>query len=57
MESSDSSMRHMKSLVVHPYNSNSLDMCSDELVIQRLELTKGDLQQRIEKEVRGNAVL
>jgi len=32
-------------------------MCEDELIIQRLELVKVDLQQRIENEVRGNAKL
>jgi len=29
---------------VHLYNSDSLDMCEDELLIQRLEFAKGDLQ-------------
>jgi len=30
-------------------------MCGDKSLIQMLELAKGDLQQRIEKEVRDNA--
>lgn len=55
VERSYSSMRHLEILVV--YNSDSSDMCGNELVIQRLELVKGDLHQRTKKEVRGNAKL
>ena len=35
----------------------SSDLEEDESIIQRLVLAKGVLQQRIEKEVRGNAEL
>jgi len=32
-------------------------MFEDELVIQRLEIIKGNLQQRNEKKVKGNEIL
>lgn len=44
MKSLDSSIRHLESLVVHMYNLDNSNMCGDELVIERLELAKGDLQ-------------
>jgi len=47
----------MESSMVHLYSLNGLDMCRDKIVIQRLEIVKGDLQQQIENEVRGNAIL
>lgn len=50
-------MRCLESSMVHLYSSDSLNMCADKLVIQRLELEKGDLQQIIKKEVIGNVEL
>lgn len=50
-------MRRLESLVVHLYNLDSSNICREELVIQRLDIVKGDLQQRIENEVKGNAIL
>jgi len=47
---SDSSVEHVKSL------SNS-EFEEEELIIQRLEIAKRDLQQSIEKEVRDNLIL
>lgn len=49
--------QEMESSMVHLYSLNGLDMCRDKIVIQRLEIVKGDLQQQIENEVRGNAIL
>lgn len=57
VKNSNSSMRCLESSMVHLYNSDSLNMCADKLVIQRLELEKGDLQQIIKKEVIGNVEL
>jgi len=37
-------------------SSDSSDMCEDELIIQRPELVRGNLLQRVEKEVRDNVV-
>jgi len=50
VEYSDSSMEHVKS-------SSSSKFEEEELVIQRLEIAKRDLQQRVEKEVRDNSIL
>ena len=47
---SDSSVEHMKSL-------SSSEFEEEELIIQRLEIAKRDLQQSIEKEVRDNLIL
>jgi len=47
---SNSSMERVKSL-------NSSEFEEEKLIIQRLEITKGDLQQSIEKEVRDNLIL
>jgi len=47
---SDSSVERVKSL-------NSSEFEEEELLIQRLEIAKGDLQQSIEKEVRDNLIL
>uniref|UniRef100_A0A804PB59 Ternary complex factor MIP1 leucine-zipper domain-containing protein n=1 Tax=Zea mays TaxID=4577 RepID=A0A804PB59_MAIZE len=38
-------------------NSESVDSSGEELVIQRLEIAKNDLQNRVAKEVTGNAIL
>jgi len=43
-------MEHVKSM-------NSSEFEEEELLIQRLEIAKGDLQQSIEKEVRDNLIL
>jgi len=47
---SDSSMEHVKSLNISEFEE-------EKLLIQRLEIAKGDLQQSIEKEVRDNLIL
>jgi len=47
---SDSSVECVKSL-------NSSEFEEEKLLIQRLEIAKGDLQQSIEKEVRDNLIL
>ena len=49
-------VEYSDSLVDHVKNSSSSKF-EEELVIQRLEITKGELQQRVEEEVRGNAIL
>jgi len=46
---SDSSVEHVKSLNISEFE--------EKLLIQRLEIAKGDLQQSIEKEVRDNLIL
>jgi len=43
-------MKHVKSL-------SSSEFEEEELLIQKLEIAKGDLQQSIEKEVRDNLIL
>jgi len=45
------------SLMEHVKSSSSLEFEEEELVIQRFEIAKRDLQQRIEKEVKDNSVL
>jgi len=50
VEYSDRSMKHVKS-------SSSSKFEEENLVIQRLEIAKRDLQQRIEKKVRDNSIL
>jgi len=47
---SDSSVEHVKSM-------NSSEFEEEELLIPRLEIAKGDLEQSIEKEVRDNLIL
>jgi len=47
---SDSSVEHVKSL-------SSSEFEEEKLLIQRLEIAKGDLQQSFEKEVRDNLIL
>lgn len=38
----------LESSMLHLYSSEILDICEDELVFERLEIAKGDLQQQIE---------
>ena len=45
------------SLVERVKSLNSLEFEEEKLIIQRLEIAKGDLQQSIEKKVRDNLVL
>ena len=52
MEHVDSSVKSVEQVE----SSDSSDMCEDELIIQRPELVRGNLLQRVEKEVRDNVV-
>ena len=45
------------SLMKHVKSSSSSKFEEEELVIQRLDIAKRDLHQRIEKEVRDNSIL
>jgi len=49
----ESSVRSLGSSMEHSDSSE----IEEELVIQMLEIAKNDLQQRVEKEVKGNAIL